>query len=231
MKLDIQFENNISGAKANGIDVGVYFYSQATNVDEALQEADLVLNTLNGRKLQYPIYFDTEYARGDRTGRADRISKQTRTDCAVAFCEKIRANGYKAGVYASKSFFDDELQFSRISGYEIWVAHYISSVTNFRHPYKMWQYSDKGRVPGIYNNVDLDISLYDSKAGSNMSSNGSDVIFVNNASDLDRYKLAEGLVNKYKDNPTSENYNAASSAVNSLSDSRTVSILNGKLNG
>ena len=64
-----------------------------------------------------------------------------------------------------------------------------------------------------------------------MSSNGSDVIFVNNASDLDRYKLAEGLVNKYKDNPTSENYNAASSAVNSLSDSRTVSILNGKLNG
>lgn len=231
MKLDIQFENNIKGAKANGIDVGVYFYSQATTVDEALQEADLVLNTLNGRKLQYPVYFDTEYAKGDRTGRADRISKQARTDCAVAFCEKIRANGYKAGVYASKSFFDDELRFSRLSGYEIWVAHYTSKVTNFRHPYKMWQYSEKGRVAGIYNDVDIDISLYDYKAGSNMSKNGSDVIIANNDSELEKSKLAEGLVNKYKDNPTSENYNSAFSAVNSIANARTVAILTGRLNG
>lgn len=134
MRIDPQFEANISGARANGIDVGVYFFSQAVNVDEAVEEASLVLNTLNGRKLQYPVYIDMEYANAKRSGRADRISKRVRTDCAVAFCETVRSSGYKAGIYASKAFYDDELTFSRISGYNIWVAHYTKSVTDFFPP-------------------------------------------------------------------------------------------------
>ena len=88
MRIDPQFEANINGARANGIDVGVYFFSQAVNVDEAVEEASLVLNTLNGRKLQYPVYIDMEYANAKRSGRADKISKRVRTDCAVAFARR-----------------------------------------------------------------------------------------------------------------------------------------------
>jgi len=231
MLIDPQFEANIKGAQANGIDVGVYFFSQAVNVDEAVEEASLVLNTLNGRKLQYPVYFDTEYANDRRTGRADRISKQTRTDCAVAFCETVRSSGYKAGIYASKAFYDDELTFSRISGYNIWVAHYTSSVTDFSHPYKMWQYSEKGKISGIKNKVDLNISFYDYAKGTNMKSAGADVIFVSDSAELARYTGAEALINAYADSPSEENYNSALSAVNSLPDPRAVAALNKKLEG
>ena len=210
MRIDPQFEANISGARANGIDVGVYFFSQAVNVDEAVEEASLVLNTLNGRKLQYPVYIDMEYANAKRSGRADRISKRVRTDCAVAFC-------------------DDELTFSRISGYNIWVAHYTKSVTDFSHRYEMWQYSEKGKISGIKYKVDLDISFYDYAKGNDMSEAGSKVIFVPDSLELAKYTGAEALVNAYSENPTDDNYNSAFSAVNSLSDQKVVSALNKKL--
>lgn len=229
MRIDPQFEANISGARANGIDVGVYFFSQAVNVDEAVEEASLVLNTLNGRKLQYPVYIDMEYANAKRSGRADRISKRVRTDCAVAFCETVRNSGYKAGIYASKAFYDDELTFSRISGYNIWVAHYTKSVTDFSHRYEMWQYSEKGKISGIKYKIDLDISFYDYAKGNNMSEAGSKVIFVPDSLELAKYTGAEALVNAYSENPTDDNYNSAFSAVNSLSDQRVVSSLNKKL--
>lgn len=229
MRIDPQFEANINGARANGIDVGVYFFSQAVNVDEAVEEASLVLNTLNGRKLQYPVYIDMEYANDRRSGRADRISKRVRTDCAVAFCETVRNSGYKAGIYASKSFYDDELTFSRIAGYNIWVAHYTKSVTDFSHRYNMWQYSKKGKISGIKYEIDLDISFYDYAKGNDMSEAGSKVIFVSDSLELAKYTGAEALVNAYSENPTDDNYNSAFSAVNSLSDQRVVSALNKKL--
>lgn len=229
MRIDPQFEANISGARANGIDVGVYFFSQAVNVDEAVEEASLVLNTLNGRKLQYPVYIDMEYANAKRSGRADRISKRVRTDCAVAFCETVRSSGYKAGIYASKAFYDDELTFSRISGYNIWVAHYTKSVTDFSHRYEMWQYSEKGKISGIKYKVDLDISFYDYAKGNDMSEAGSKVIFVPDSLELAKYTGAEAFVKAYSENPTDDNYNLAFSAVNSLSDQRVVSSLNKKL--
>ncbi len=187
MRIDPQFEANINGARANGIDVGVYFFSQAVNVDEAVEEASLVLNTLNGRKLQYPVYIDMEYANAKRSGRADRISKRVRTDCAVAFCETVRNSGYKPGIYASKAFYDDELTFSRISGYNIWVAHYTKSVTDFSHRYEMWQYSEKGKISGIKYKVDLVISFYDYAKGNDMSEAGSKVIFVPDSLELAKY--------------------------------------------
>ncbi|HAQ63590.1 MAG TPA: hypothetical protein DCR23_03920, partial [Ruminococcaceae bacterium] len=209
MKIDNYFEKNLSGAKAAGVDVGVYFFSQATTVDEAVAEASLVVNTLKGRSLQYPVYFDTEYSSSpSRTGRADKISKQTRTQCAIAFCETVKKAGYRAGVYASKSFFNDELIFSSISKYEIWVAHYTKSVTSFQ-PYRMWQYTDKGIIDGISTKVDVNISLYDYKNRTDMSNIGNNVVFVSDSADTEKYNTAEKAVAAFENNPTQENYNTA----------------------
>ena len=152
-----------------------------------------------------------------------------RTDCAVAFCETVRNSGYKPGIYASKAFYDDELTFSRISGYNIWVAHYTKSVTDFSHRYEMWQYSEKGKISGIKYKVDLDISFYDYAKGNDMSKAGANVIFVPDSLELAKYTGAEALVSAYSENPTDDNYNSAFSAVNSLSDQRVVSSLNKKL--
>ena len=173
-RIDNYFEKNLSGAKAAGIDVGVYYFSQAISAEEAVYEASLVVNNLKGRGLQYPVYFDTEFSSSpNRDGRADGLSKQTRTQCAIAFCETVKKAGYRAGVYASKSFFENQLIFSNISQYEIWVAHYTSEVTTFS-PYRMWQYTSSGTINGISGRVNVNISLYDYKNSDDMLDLGAD---------------------------------------------------------
>lgn len=217
VKLDYKFEENMSGAIANGISVGVYFYSQATNVEEALYEAGVAITYAKKYKITYPIYFDTEYARGDRTGRADRISKSVRTDAAVAFCEAVKNAGFKAGVYASKSFFTDELNFSRISSYHIWVAHYTSGTTNFKYNYRVWQYTDKGRVDGIPNDTDINIALYDYKTGSDMSKIGSNLILFDSDEGINEAKNCEKSIELYEQYKTEKTYNDAYLKISQLS--------------
>ncbi|MEG0546495.1 MAG: glycoside hydrolase family 25 protein [Oscillospiraceae bacterium] len=231
LKLDNNFDKNISGAIAAGIDVGVYFYSQATNIQEAIEEASIAINYGGKYKLSYPIYFDTEYATSDFSGRADKLSKSLRTDIAIAFCETVKNAGYKAGIYASKTFFDDELQFSRISSYHIWVAQYTApdKPTNFKHPYKMWQYTDKGRVDGIPENVDLNISTFDYAKNSTMGDLGQDVIFVKNQEDLKPFVDAENAIKTYETEKTFSAYTNALSLVNSITNDKVKSVLSNKL--
>lgn len=158
--LDSDFVKNIEGATAAGLDCGVYFYSQAITVEEAILEADFVLKAIKGYKLTYPIAFDTEYV-SDPAARTHGLTDKQRTDFAIAFCERIKKNGYYPTIYASKSWFLDEMEFSRINGkFDIWLAHYIEQ-TNFPYTYQMWQYTDSGKVTGISGSVDLDISLFD----------------------------------------------------------------------
>lgn len=168
--------------------------------------------------IQYPIYFDTEYSNPDRDGRADSLSKTERTDIAVAFCEAVKNAGYKAGVYASKSFYYDELNFSKLSSYNIWVAHYTSKETDFKYDYKIWQYSSTGDVSGISGNTDLNISLYDYASGSSMSNLGSDVIMTDK-SGLQEYADAEDAIAAYEKNSTDSNYEKAEKSIEKLSNS------------
>lgn len=150
---DPYFKSHIAGARAAGLKVGVYFYSQAITVEEAVEEASMAIQLCKNYKLHYPIYFDTE-ATGTGVGRADHLSKTQRTAITNAFCQTVRNSGYKAGVYASKSWFYYQLDYSQLSQYDIWLAHYTTS-TDFAHRYDMWQYTGSGSCPGISGAVDL----------------------------------------------------------------------------
>ena len=152
---DSTFRSNIQGATAAGIKVGVYFYSQAINEEEAVQEASMVVSLVQGYSLPYGDYFDTEKVAGD-TGRADGISAAQRTANAVAFCEAIQAAGYKAGVYSYASWFYNNLNFANISKYRTWIAQYRDTL-DFAYSYNIWQYTSQGRVNGISGNVDMNL--------------------------------------------------------------------------
>lgn len=220
LRLDSRFHENMKGAISAGIDVGVYFYSQAITVAEALEEASVAVNYARAYKVTYPIYFDTEFATGDRNGRADGLSVRARTDIAVAFCEAVKNAGFKAGVYASKTFFTDHLNFSRLSRYQIWNAHYTSETTDFKYKYQVWQYTDKGTVDGIPNKTDINISLYDYKNNSDMQQNGAKIVFFNSAAELAAVKKAENTIQLYSVFKLESAYNNALNQIQSLSDAR-----------
>ena len=157
LALDPMFETHLAGAQAAGLRVGVYIFSQAINEDEAREEAFACAYVLNGRKLDYPVYFDSEYAvPGAHTGRADKLTKAERTACAVAFCEEIKKWGYEPGVYASTSWYSTQLDFNALRSYNIWNAHY--GIPGPRMDCALWQGTCEGRINGINGNVDINIS-------------------------------------------------------------------------
>ena len=151
---DTMFAKNALGAKINKIDIGVYFYSQAINIEEAKEEAKCVVSLIKkyGIDVKYPIAIDTELSPMG-TGRADNISKEKRTEVVKAFCETIKQLGYKPMIYANKYWLYDNLNVQQISRYDIWLAHYIES-TDYKYQYMMWQYTNTGKVDGITGNVD-----------------------------------------------------------------------------
>ena len=155
---DPKFRTNIEGAAAAGLDVGAYFFTQAITVAEAVEEANFLLKALDGFPLTLPVYIDMEditYA----SGRMDnaKLTIATRTAIAEAFCSTIEAAGYKAGVYASKSYLLNKLDPDALSQkHYIWLAHYITA-TNYTGDYDTWQFSDRGTIAGIPGKVDLDV--------------------------------------------------------------------------
>lgn len=156
---DYYFKRNIEGAIQAGIPVGVYFFTQATNQVEAVEEASTVLTLCQGYQLTYPIFIDTEGAGGE--GRADKLDAKTRTAVCEAFCETIRNSGHQAGIYASKNWFNDRLDTSRLpDNITIWLAEYADAPT-YEKKYHMWQYSSSGRILGIEGRVDLNLSFLD----------------------------------------------------------------------
>ncbi len=150
---DQNFRTNIKGATAAGLKVGVYVFSQAVNEVEAVKEASLAVSLVKGYNLTYPIFIDTESS----GGRADKIDKATRTAVINAFCQTVTSAGYKAGIYASKSWYEDKLNMGAIGNYKIWLAQYQPKPT-YSGRYDMWQYSSKGKISGINGNVDLNYS-------------------------------------------------------------------------
>lgn len=152
---DPYFKKNVEGAIKAGIKVGIYFFTQATNGVEAVEEASMVLTLCKGYELAFPIFIDTEGAGGN--GRADELSKEARTEVCKAFCETIENSGFNAGVYASKSWFNNNVDVSRLESHYIWLAQYRGTPT-YDRSYDMWQYTSSGTVDGIEGRVDLNIS-------------------------------------------------------------------------
>ena len=155
--LDSKYKSYIQGATNAGLKVGIYLFSQAVNEAEAVEEASLCVNLAQGYKISYPIFIDSEYANGSRSGRADKLDKATRTAVCKAFCETVKSAGYTPGVYASKTWLNDKLDANQLSSYKIWLAHYTGQ-TDYTGKYDLWQHTAKGSVNGIKGNVDLNIS-------------------------------------------------------------------------
>jgi len=150
---DPKFQTNIKGATAAGLKVGVYFFTQAVDEPEAVEEASMVLGLIRNYKISYPVFLDVESS----GGRADSISKEMRTAVCKAFCETIRKEGYTAGIYANKTWLEKRMDAASLSAYKIWLAQYAESPT-YTGRYDLWQYRSTGKVSGISGNVDMNLS-------------------------------------------------------------------------
>lgn len=146
--LDAKFKGNLASCERVGINKGVYYYSTATTPKQARKEAEFVIKHLQGHKLQYPVYIDTE----DK--KQAKLSKAALTEVIVEFCETMERAGYYVGIYASKSWFADQLNESKLKNYDKWVAQYYKQCT-YNGDYGMWQYTDNGKIDGIKGKVDF----------------------------------------------------------------------------
>ena len=159
--LDENYEKNIKGAREAGLDTGVYFFSQAINTEEAVEEAELVIKSIKDLDVNYPVVFDWELI-GEDSARTDNISVDTLTDCCVAFCETIKNAGYTPMIYQNKRTSIFKLDLNRLKDYEFWLAEY-NDEPSYYYDFSMWQYSSDGTVPGIDGRVDMNIAFKDYK--------------------------------------------------------------------
>jgi len=154
--VDSLFEQNIKGALANGIKVGVYFYSVAKNEIEALEEAKLTLEMIKGYNITYPVVFDLE---DFNRHRLEGVSYTQLNKNAIAFLNKVKSAGYTPMIYGSKSTFGPIWSSNTLNKYKVWLAHYTDK-TNYSGTYNMWQYTSSGKVNGISTRVDLNIAYF-----------------------------------------------------------------------
>lgn len=155
---DPMFEEHFTNARNAGLKVGVYFFTQAVNEAEAQEEAEACNWALNGRMLDYPIFYDTEASTAPGgTGRADGLGVEDRTKCAIAFCERVKELGYKPGVYASTTWYRKRVDYNTLrSRYTIWNAHYGVSASPVGCD--LWQGTEKARINGYSGELDANIS-------------------------------------------------------------------------
>lgn len=155
VNLDGMFFENVEGASAAGLKVGVYFYSQAISYEEGLEEANFVLNNIAGLGIEGPVVIDTEDAFSEEA-RTNGISIENRTDSVVAFCETVKAAGYEPMIYANRNWYAMSLDMTRLCNYKLWLAQY-SNMPNFPYQYVGWQYTDTGYVYGVEGSVDMNV--------------------------------------------------------------------------
>lgn len=150
---DPYFRQNIEGAKAAGLKVGVYFFTQAITPAEAVEEASMALKLTEEYELDYPIFIDTEGS----GGRADALDAATRTAVCNTFCQTVEQAGESAGVYASRNWYYNHVDDDVLAEYTIWVAEYREEPL-YVGRYEIWQYTSSGQINGIEGRVDLNLS-------------------------------------------------------------------------
>ena len=157
LHVDEYFTRNYLGARSEGFDVGVYFFSSAINEAEAVEEAEFVLAQLSdiGAQLELPIVFDHERVSASN-GRANNLSNAQASAIANAFCARIEAAGYQTMIYGNLrdlGRYNEDVTATR----EVWLAEYETHVPAARFPFSFWQYTDAGHINGINRNVDISI--------------------------------------------------------------------------
>ena len=157
---DDYFVQNIEGARAAGLDVGVYFFSQALDEQEAIDEANYVLEQIKDYPLSYPVIFDWEDIEAD--ARTDGMDSVQLTKNAIAFCDTIKQAGYRAGVYFNQRFGYEEFDLESLQDYVFWLAEY-NDTPSFSFHFQIWQYCNDGRVDGIKTDVDLNLAFLRAK--------------------------------------------------------------------
>lgn len=155
---DTQLKSNMTGCKTYGIPVGVYWYSYATTVSDAVAEAQTCLAVIKPYQSQIvlPVFFDQEYEKS-----IVALTNRERTDICKAFCKAVADAGFKPGIYASLDWFNTKLITKELTSYPFWIAQYGSKCGYSGSNLWGWQYSSKGSVDGISGYVDMDYGYFD----------------------------------------------------------------------
>ena len=156
--MDSTFYTNLQGCLDNGIEVGVYFFSQALNYKEGVAEANFVMDALSGYRITYPIVFDWEPYAASVGARTRGIGDEQLNQAAQGFLETVAKAGQTGMLYQNPTYFYKHMDMSRFADYPLWLAHYVD-MTSFYYRYDIWQYSCTGHVSGIDGNVDLNIHI------------------------------------------------------------------------
>lgn len=164
---DTHFVQNIQGALGAGLEVGVYFFSQAVTEEEAREEAQSVLHWISPYKITYPVVFDWETVE-DPAARTNGLEPELVANCARTFCDAVQEAGYTPMIYFNRNQGYNVYNLAQLSGYEFWLAGY-TTIPDFTYSFQMWQYSSTGTVPGIEGPVDLNICMVDYPDGSKMA--------------------------------------------------------------
>ena len=159
ISLDENFKKNIEGAAAAGLDIGVYFYSQAISQEEAIQEVNFVIQNLEPYRanVKYPIAFDMEFVAND-TARIDSLTKDEKTNIATSFLESVKAAGYVPMIYGDKEWLIKEIDLARLQSYDVWLVQ-EQELQDYPYQFTMWQYSTEGVVNGVSGDANLNISF------------------------------------------------------------------------
>lgn len=160
--IDEKFHQNMRGAIAAGVKVGVYFYSQAITVQEALDEAAFVLENIKNYDITYPVVFDMEEVTED-IARMNGLTTAQRTDFTIAFCDEVEKAGYTPMIYGGIKWLVEMVDMSRLVKYDKWFAQFYKTPF-FPYDLQMWQYTSSGKVDGIAGNVDINIGFKDYSA-------------------------------------------------------------------
>lgn len=150
LSIDEMFETHYKGLSEVGLPIGVYFLSRATTREEAIKEAQFTIKHITNKKIDLPIYWDTE-----DTVYQSKASKQALTDSAYAYCDYIDDYGYKVGIYGSMSWLENKLDMLQLNDrFLTWIARY-APICDYRYKYECWQYTSSGVVGGINGNCDV----------------------------------------------------------------------------
>lgn len=156
LMMDERFEANIQGALDAGLEVGIYFFSQAITPQEAEAEAAFVLNAIEDYQVTGPIAFDWEPITSGQNARTDGLTGEMLTQCAGAFCAKVAQAGYEPAVYFNQDLGYLHYDLRELTDYTLWLAEYDQK-PDFYYHFDLWQYTHTGTVAGIEGNVDLNL--------------------------------------------------------------------------